>query len=376
MKWSWKVGRIAGIDVYIHSTFFLLLLWVGFINLGSDRDVGAALSAVGFVVAIFACVLLHEFGHALMAKRLGFQTRDITLLPIGGLARLERIPRDPMQELWVALAGPAVNVVIAAVLLVWLLATSEWQPISGLGVASGSFVWRVLWVNVILVAFNALPAFPMDGGRVLRAILATQMDHTRATQIAATVGQGMALLFGLVGLFANPLLIFIALFVWIGAAQEASLVQMQEALGGIPVRRAMLTEYVAVGPGDSLGRLIELTLAGSQRDFPVTEDGRVIGIVTQDALLRGLTERGRDVPASEVMRTDFQTAEANEMLEAALSRCNEAGDCTVLPVTDHGRLVGLVTGENVGEFIRIQSALAAAARANGRRRRAPAGAPS
>jgi len=359
MKWSWKIGEFAGIGVYIHSTFLLLLIWVGWANLGPDSSIGPAISAIAFVIAIFVCVLLHEFGHALTAQRFGIQTRDITLLPIGGLARLERIPRDPIQELWVAIAGPAVNVVIALILAVWLAVTHDWGRLSDIGIATGPFARRLLVVNVFLVLFNCLPAFPMDGGRVLRAVLATQMDHVRATQIAATVGQAMALVFGFFGMLFNPMLLFIALFVWIGAGQEASMIQMQDSLGGIPVRRAMMTEYHALAPSESLGHLIDLTLAGSQRDFPVVEADRVVGIVTQEDLFRALSEGRRNEPVSVVMRRDFQTAEAAEMLEAALSRVSESG-CGVMPVTDHGRLAGLLTSENVGEFVRLQAALRAA----------------
>ncbi len=362
MKWSLKIGKFAGIGVYVHWTFFLLLAWVGLAHLGPERSIGSALAAIGFILAVFACVVLHEFGHALTAKRYGIRTRDITLLPIGGLARLERIPRDPIQELWVAIAGPAVNVVIALVLFVWLVISRGWGHLPSADITAWSFGVRLLAVNVVLVLFNALPAFPMDGGRVLRAVLATQMDHTRATQIAATVGQAMALLFGFGGLLiGNPFLLFIALFVWIGAAQEASMVQIQNALAGIPVRRAMVTEFHTAGPGDRVERLVEVMLAGSQRDFPVVEDGRVIGIVTHDELLRALSEGRRQDAVSSVMRRQFQTAEAAEMLESALSRLS-AVDFGAMPVTDHGRLAGILTTGNVGEFMRVQAALGAVRR--------------
>jgi Zn-dependent protease len=244
MKWSWKLGEVAGIGVYMHMTFLLLIGWVVLSYWLQGNSVAATLVGVGFILALFGCVVLHELGHALMAKKYGIKTRDITLLPIGGVARLERIPDDPRQELWVALAGPAVNVVIAGVLLIWIYLSGglgALQPL--LMVTSGSFVERLMAVNLILVVFNMIPAFPMDGGRVLRALLAMRLEYTRATQIAASLGQAIALLFGFLGLLINPFLLFIALFVWIGAAQEASLVQMKSALAGIPVRRAMVTDF-------------------------------------------------------------------------------------------------------------------------------------
>jgi Zn-dependent protease/predicted transcriptional regulator len=313
---------------------------------------------VAFILALFACVVLHELGHALTARRFGIRTRDITLLPIGGLARLERMPDDPRQELWVALAGPAVNVVIAAALYAGLQATGGFSPIGELSVTGGSFAERLMLVNVFLVAFNMLPAFPMDGGRVLRAMLAIRMEYTRATQLAANVGQGMAFLFGLVGLFFNPFLIFIALFVWIGAAQEAALTQMKWALGGIPLERAMITDFRTLAPHDSLARAVELLLSGAQQDFPVVDDdnGRVTGILTRADLMAALARHEQDQPVADVMRRDFRTADASEMFDVALQHL-QGRDCRTMPILRRGRLVGLITMDNVGEFLSIQAAL-------------------
>ncbi len=221
MKWSWKLVDIAGIGVYMHATFLLLIGWVVLIHWMQGQSLSQTLEGVAFILALFLCVVLHELGHALTAKKYGIRTRDITLLPIGGLARLERMPDDPKQELWVALAGPAVNVVIAAGLSVWLDLVGSFETLGGLSLLEWPFLARLMAVNVLLVAFNMVPAFPMDGGRVLRAILATRMDYTKATEIAASLGQAIALLFGFVGFFTNPFLMFIALFVWIGAGQEA-----------------------------------------------------------------------------------------------------------------------------------------------------------
>jgi Zn-dependent protease len=229
---TWHLGTVAGIAVRMHATFLLLLAFVGWQHWLQDRSVASVIGGVAFILALFTCVVLHEFGHALTARRFGIATRDITLLPIGGVARLERMPDEPLQELWVALAGPAVNVVIAVALYGWLAATTGLVPAEEVDVARGPFLERLMFVNMALVGFNLIPAFPMDGGRVLRAALATRLEYTRATQIAANLGQGIAFLFGLLGLTGNPLLLFIALFVWIGAAEEASVVQMKSALAG------------------------------------------------------------------------------------------------------------------------------------------------
>jgi Zn-dependent protease/predicted transcriptional regulator len=355
MTWSWKFARIAGIDVYVHATFVMVVAWIAVLYWNESHSVAAVLDGVGFLLALFGCVVLHEFGHALTARRYGIRTRDITLLPIGGVARLERMPDNPIEELKVALAGPAVNVVIAVVLAGWLQASGGWESVDRIGVASGGFLERVMLANVFLAVFNLLPAFPMDGGRALRALLATRMEYTRATHTAAAIGQGMALLFGFIGLQGNPMLIFIALFVWIGAGQEASMVQMKSALAGIPVRRAMLTDFRTLSRAHTLGDAADLVLSGSQQDFPVVDDGRLEGLLTRGDLLAALTRHGRQAAVGEHMRRECPTADASEMLEAVLARL-PGRDCLTVPVTERGALIGLVTMDNVGEFLMIQSA--------------------
>jgi Zn-dependent protease len=354
MPWSWKLARIAGIDVYVHATFFMVVAWIGLIHWNESHRVAAVIEGVAFILALFACVVAHEFGHALTAARYGIRTKDITLLPIGGLARLERIPEVPIQELWVALAGPAVNVVIAAVLFAWLHASGAWQAIQGIGVTAGAFAERVMMANVLLAAFNLLPAFPMDGGRALRALLATRMEYTRATQRAALVGQGMAILFGFIGLQGNPMLVFIALFVWIGAGQEASVVHMKSALAGIPLRRAMLTHFRTLTPASTLGDAVDLLLTGSQQDFPVVVNGRIEGMLTRSDLVKALPQHGRQATVAGSLR-QCPTAEASEMLESVFARL-QGRDCHTIPVVDHGALIGLVTMDNVGEFLMIHAA--------------------
>ncbi len=358
MRWSWRIGSLFGIPVYIHATFVLIILWVALSSWLRGQTLIGILTGVAFVLALFACVVLHELGHALTARRYRIRTRDITLLPIGGVARLERMPDDPREELWVALAGPAVNVVIAIGLFLVLYVTGTWQPIENLGVSQGSFLERLMLLNVFLVGFNLLPAFPMDGGRVLRALLATRLTYVRSTQLAATIGQAMALVFGFIGFLANPFLIFIAFFVWIGAAQEASMVEMRTSLAGIPVSQAMQTEFRVLETSDSLSRAVEMILAGAQQDFPVTERGRLAGVLTRAELLKALTQKPLGTPVTDVMQKNFPVVDSFEMLEVALARLNECA-CNTIPVLRNGRLVGLLTSENFGEFMMIQGALAA-----------------
>ncbi|MDW8328135.1 MAG: site-2 protease family protein [Anaerolineales bacterium] len=365
MGWSIKLGRFAGIDVYVHITFLLLLGFIGFTAYLSGGTLASALESVAYIAVLFGCVLLHEFGHSLTARYYHISTRDITLYPIGGVARLERMPDKPIQELWVALAGPAVNVVIAAVLFAFLLVTGGLTPISRMGLVQGPFWERVMYANIALVVFNLIPAFPMDGGRVLRAFLAMVMDYTRATQIAATLGQGAALLFGFLGLFSNPLLIFIAFFIWMAASQEASLVQMKSALGGIPVNRAMLTDFRTLSQYDPLLRATDLILGGSQEDFPVVDDGRVVGVLTRHDLLTALAQKGTGAQVGEVMQRDFFTADPCEMLEPLFIRMQTA-QVRIVPVLSRDQLVGLLTLENIGEFLMIQAAMQARRQSAGR----------
>jgi Zn-dependent protease len=339
----------------MHLTFLLLISWVALMHWRHGQSVAAVVAGVMFILAVFLCVVLHEFGHALSARRYGIQTRDIILLPIGGVARLERMPTHPLQELWVALAGPAVNVLIAAVLFVWLKVTSALEPLQTISLTGGPFLERIMFVNLFLVAFNLLPAFPMDGGRVLRALLAIRLDYSRATRIAAAIGQGAAICFGILGLFYNPFLLLIAVFVWIGAGREAGSAQVQSAIGGVPVRRAMLTDFRSLDIHDNLERAVELTLAGSQKDFPVVSEGRVVGILTQADLLKALAARERYGTVGDAMQKDVTTVDSLELLETAFAKMEDC-NCRTLAVTLNNKLVGLLTLDNLGEYMRFQTA--------------------
>jgi len=361
MKWSWRIARIAGIDLYVHVTFLILVGWVALSHYLARQSAADAFTGVAFIFSLFGIVVLHELGHALTARRFGIPTRDITLLPIGGVARLDRMPQDPKQELLVALAGPAVNVVLAAILFVVLELGQGLSAYGDVVRVGGRFLDQLFWVNVSLAAFNLLPAFPMDGGRVLRGLLALRMDYLRATQLAAGIGQAMAVLFGFVGLFTNPFLVFIALFVWLGAAGEASMVQMRSALAGIPVQKAMVTDFRTLAPDDPLGRAVDYVLAGFQQDFPVVEEGRVVGVLTRSDLLNALARRGKDVRVGDVMQRDIETGGPRDMLEGVLGRLQRRR-CHTLPVVQNGQLVGLLTADNLGELLMIEQALRKAPR--------------
>ncbi len=356
MKWSWKLGNFAGIDVNLHMTFVLFIVWIGMVELIGGHGFEAMLSGVAFMLALFGSVLLHEFGHALTARKYGIRTRDITLLPIGGISRLERMPDQPKQELAVTLAGPAVNIGIAGALFGFLYMTGGLLPLDRMGLTHGLLLERVMLANVSLVFFNLLPAFPMDGGRALRALLALKMSYGRATQVAAAVGQGFAVVFGLLGLLFSPLLVLIAVFVWFGASEEAAATLMKLAFSGTPVSKAMLTDFEVLREQDTLARAVELTLKGFQHDFPVMEADRVTGLLTRTDLITALARNGRDYRVADAMRRDFQTVDSSEPLEAVFMRLGRSRDYTI-PVTHSGQLVGLLTSDNLAEFFIFHGAV-------------------
>lgn len=354
MGWSIPIGTIKGTVIRVHLTFLLFLLWIGAAHY-AQGGWDAGVQGVVFIVLLFLCVLLHEFGHVLAARRYGIQTPDITLLPIGGVARLERIPEQPGQELLVALAGPAVNLVIAGLLY---LAFGGFVPAEGLEVANPGvgLMARLAMVNLFLAVFNLIPAFPMDGGRVLRALLAYRLGYARGTQIAASVGQAVAFGLGLLGLFWNPLLIFIALFVYLGASSEAHAVQMREVSRGMLVGDAMITQFESLSPNSRVGDAVDCLIRTTQHEFPVTDGaGRLRGILTRDDMIRALGESGPDTPVLQAMRPDIPVVDRRRSLEEALRLLQEKR-LPAVGVTDAGgRMVGLVTPENIGEMMMIHA---------------------
>ena len=366
MKWSFKIASVAGIPIRVHATFMLLLLFVAWSHAGQGGP-GVA-QGVLFILLIFACVVAHELGHSLVGQRFGYRVRDITLLPIGGVASFERMPTDPRQELLIAAAGPLVNVVLAAALYGILAVSGGFQPIDEVGVTEGSLLERLLMVNVFLAAFNLLPAFPMDGGRMLRAILARRMDHALATQTAARIGQAMALAFGLFGLMYNPFLLFIALFVYIGAEQEAAAATMRSLFEGLTVRAAMVTRFSTLRADEPVSRALTLLIESEQHDFPVVgSDGTVLGVLTRKLLLGALAQGQEARPVGEVVRAAHDGAAPVVLtpqmgLDDGVERVRNGGLASV-PVVDAGAVVGILTLENLAELAMIHNARARAAQA-------------
>jgi Zn-dependent protease/CBS domain-containing protein len=354
MGWSIRLFNVAGTAVRIHLTFFLLLAWIAAIHYNRG-GAAAAVDGVLFIVLLFLCVVLHEFGHVFAARRYRIRTSDVTLLPIGGVASLERMPEKPSQEIFVALAGPAVNVVIALVLVLALGARFDLSEMTQLQEATSTLTGRIAAANVALVIFNLIPAFPMDGGRVLRALLAIPLGYTRATRVAATIGQGLAFVFALFGLLGNPLLILIAVFIFLAASGEAGYVQMREYTRGYLASHAMITSFQTLGPGATADDAAALLLRTTQQEFPVIDGaGALQGVLTREALISALQQSGT-TPVAEVMDRSIATVPENACLDNIFQQLQRTGKRVVGVADARQRLVGYITAENLSELVMIQS---------------------
>ncbi len=366
MSWSIRLFRVKGIDVKVHLTFVLILIWAAW-RWSGDTGAGiqGALFGVVATLLLFAAVTLHELGHSFQALKYGVKVRDITLLPMGGLARMEEMPEKPKQELAIALAGPLVNFAIAALLigLGVLLQTQAVLTLPELYRSLGEANWAGLLAyltsaNLMLGLFNLIPAFPMDGGRVLRALLAMKMDYNKATSIAVRIGQGFAFLLGLWG-FTNGswTLVLIAIFVWMGAGGEGKQVEVKSVLREMTVGQAMTRSPHTLRANDLLSRAVELTLSTAQSDFPVMEwgTGKMVGLLGEADLLRGLKGQGETAPIREVLRSTFPTVTPDEPLFKA-QHAMLTGKVRAVPVVDEaGQLVGLLTADDINEAYRLLS---------------------
>jgi Zn-dependent protease len=348
MSWSWSIGRMFGIRIKIHVTFVLFVGWIAMSQGILAGDPARAMLSVALMLLVFTCVLLHELGHALTARRFGIGTHDIILLPIGGVARLERMPERPFQEVVVALAGPAVNVAIA-LLLAGIMAAFR-LSMTELSV-TGSLMESLLYINAVIVVFNLIPAFPMDGGRVLRAVLAMRMPFERATRIASYVGQAIAVVFGITGFATGQtMLLFVAMFVFLAASEERAMVRRRGSAQPLPVTAAMITEFDALDADEPVGAALGRVGEFGPHEYPVVHDGVPVGIVSGSELAEAAREGGPDRRVGAIMRPDQSYADAAESLDAVVRRM-EAAQRFAVPVMQRGRLVGLVTLESVRNLV-------------------------
>jgi stage IV sporulation protein FB len=369
MPWSITIARVAGSEIRIHLTFLIMLAWYA-ISGYYQGGAAAAVDTVGFVIAVFACVLLHELGHALVARRYGITTPDITLLPIGGLARLSRIPDNPTEEIVIAIAGPLVNVVIAGVLILLFHGYFDSAAVLSPENPQPGFIDRLVTVNIVLVLFNLIPAFPMDGGRVLRALLAYRLGRRRATEIAARIGQALAFAFGFFGLIsADAILVFIAIFIYLAASGEAGDAGLREAARKVPVDRAMIRTFESLGTGATVDDAANALIRTTQREFPVVDGGgRLRGFLSRDAMIRALKATGPATPVLDVMTRDVPTVRLGQSLELAVRLMQEGSVTEIGVIGDNERLVGYVSRENLAEFMMVENAEADESVAAGRGR--------
>jgi stage IV sporulation protein FB len=357
MGWSFNIGSIAGTTIRLHVTFLLFLVWIFFANFASG-GAQAAWTSLAFMLLLFACVVAHEFGHIFMARRFGVTTPTVTLLPIGGVAHLERIPEKPSEEFLVAIAGPAVNVVIAVALVALFGASLEPRSLTGMDNSTIAMLDRLAAVNLFLVLFNMIPAFPMDGGRVLRAALASRLGYVRATEIAAGIGQFVAFALGFLGLFGNPMLIFIAIFVYLAASSESQLVAVRAMSRGVPTGAAMMTQFATLAPDEPIDRAVDVLLRTSQNEFPVVDgSGRPVGVLGRVELIKALKDRGPDSFVSDAMTSPLPTVGHRSRLDDAFRLLQEKSAPAVGVMDGDGRLIGLVTPETIGEMLMLHQVM-------------------
>lgn len=356
MKYSLYLGKVSGIRISVHWTFLILIFWIVFSNMRSGRNMGEIAWSVTFVLAIFVCVILHELGHALMAQRFNIKTRGISILPIGGVAQLESIPEKPKEELLVALAGPAVNVLIAAILypfVRFIQNIGELESITHIGPTN--FFAALMTVNLWLALFNLIPAFPMDGGRVLRALLGFRLNHARATSIAATIGQVLAMVFVFLGFFSNPFLIFIGFFIFIGAQSESVYARSKFLLQGYTVNDVLMHEIPTMAAQSTIREAAARLLDSQNRNFVVNDSDKPVGTISRDQIIKALGERGENVLVNEVKDDQLVILAPDRPLEEAWQILQQERKPLML-VMSAGVLTGVVDQENMSEFILIQTA--------------------
>ena len=359
MKGALRIGSISGIKIQVHWTFTLLLIWVAFIEIQKGSELNRILLNEALIVVLFFCVVLHELGHLLTANKFGIKARNILILPIGGVATLEKMPNKPAQELLIALAGPAVNVVIAVLLLLVVPVRSYfnfdsivleemlYEP------TLQNFLFYLFIANVMLVVFNLIPAFPMDGGRVFRALLTFKLGRVKATNIAASIGQGLAFMFFVLGLFFSPILILIALFIFLEAYGENQMVKQGDLLKGHLVKEATLTNITKLKPDNNIQEVIEILLAGTEKDFVVIENQKIIGILTQKDILKNANKPS--VLVRDIMQRKFRTVDVSmEIIKVLQIIGKEKND--FYPVVENGQLVGAIDTINISEFILLKTA--------------------
>jgi Zn-dependent protease/predicted transcriptional regulator len=366
MRYSYKLFTVFGIEVRVHISFLLIVAYFAYIwgVIQPPGGWGGALYGALLVIMLFAFVVIHELTHSRVAQHYGIEVKGITLLPIGGMAQMAEIPAEAKKELAISVAGPLSNLVIAALMGVGSLFI-DFGGITNaeeLGALLFSRTWQgtymyLLLINIVLALFNLLPAFPMDGGRVFRALLSLWMDRSRATRVAMVVGQVMAILLGLWGLFGGGLLLLvIAVFIYFGASAEGRGEEVKSTLSDLRVSQAVNTKVEFARPTQTIGELAARLFHIYQEDFPVIdEEGGLVGILTRDALIRALGQHGTGYLVAEAMRREFPVASPAEGVYEAFNKMRTE-NIKAMPVVEAGRFVGLVSMEDISEVYTLLSA--------------------
>lgn len=357
LKGGLPIFRFRGIQVFVHWTFLILPAWIAYGGYAEGEDLHTILAHIGLVMIVFVCVVMHEFGHALTAQRFGIGTRDITLLPIGGVASLERMPEEPRQELMITAAGPLVNLVIAGIGSLVLAATGVSLFFSNAMLNAGTWTQVLSFIvgsNLILFLFNLIPAFPMDGGRIFRSLLSLWLSREKATGIATGVGRVLAIGFILYGAYdGQPFLALIGAFIFFAAGAEARNVRQQTMLRGIKVHEVMRTRFWQM-PGDAtVQEAIDDLLAGGDKVLVMLEDSRYKGILHRNDLIRAIAE-GRSQARLRELDLEFPPA-VNAMDDADdAHRTMLLGGYPILPIIENDRVIGILETDNLTEFIQVK----------------------
>lgn len=355
---SISLGKFSGIPISIHWTFWILIIWVIYSNISQGQGGSETIWYILFVFTIFACIVLHELGHAIAARQYGISTKSIVLYPIGGVASLEKIPEDPSQELVVAIAGPMVNIIIAILIYIFLSLSNGWmvkmEEINY--ITADNFLFALFSVNIILVIFNMIPAFPMDGGRVLRALLALKMDRVKATEWAVNVGRFFTILFVLWGISNNPFLIFIGLLIYMGAQAELNQVRSQHLMKKAKVNDVVMKDFTLLAAHDPISTAVRALLNGQEERFLVEKDETIVGVLNKVDIMNGLNSFGEDAPISKAMQSNLVWLAPNTPLQEAKEQMMK-NRVSMVPVGENGQLLGVLDLENLNEFLMIKNAL-------------------
>lgn len=356
MKWSLYIGKLFGIKIFIHWTFLLLIGWISFLDYSMSKDINQVLISVLFILAVFACIILHELGHALVAQYFHYKTKDITLLPIGGMARMEELPENPKEELLVSIAGPLVNLLIAAViypLIHWFYDVPS--LFTTVFVTGENFLYNLFVVNIGLALFNMLPAFPMDGGRIFRAGLSFFMDRLTATNVAVKTGQVMAALLFFIGIFYNPILAVISVLIFLFAQTENDAVRAKYILSNYTVRDVMSKDIDSLSPKDTISDAMKSVLERNTNHFLVLENNQVIGTINKKKIIRALNTGGMDSTVRFYMNNNVRFLSSDTPMDKVYSE-RYSSENAIFPVIENDLLVGIIDVNMMDEFIVLKNA--------------------